>query len=43
MPFEIAQALADEVSEFKKPYAMEFVISTLVDGKYGASEWLTLR
>jgi len=43
MSFEIAQSLADEVSEFEKPDAMESVISTLVDGKYGASEWLTLR
>jgi len=43
MPFEIAQAFANQVSEFEKPDAMELVVSTLVDGKYGASEWLTLR
>jgi len=43
MPFEIAQALADQVSEFEKPDAMELVVSSLVDSKYGASEWLTLR
>ncbi len=43
MPFEIALTLANEVSEFEKSDAMESVISALVDGKYGASEWLTLR